>query len=341
VRVYLSLFLLQALLCAQAAESPRFDAGLTLYKATDCDGALREWETSEKSAEPALERPFYQGVCLAKQGKWNLAADRLAPYTESHRGDARGWHWLAKAELYRKNFAEAHAAIERAIGLDNKSAEAYRTLGEIELELKNNDAAYHAWLTANKLEPKDARTTYYLGRLFFEAEFFNEAAAWFRETLQSAPTDFAAMTYLAMCGERLNFQDTSIELYRAAIGISKQQHKPYPWAFLSLAKLLRQLGRDQEALAFLEEAERICPEPNILTALGQMLAGADQPARAEAALRRAIQMDASIPDAHYRLALLLQADGRTTESRAEMQEFHRSKATQEQNKNKIQALRKN
>jgi len=322
-------------------DSPRFDAGMSLYRANDCSGALLQFEASKTAGEDVPVRSFYEGVCLAKQSEWSHAEERLAPYAANHPRDARAWYWLAQSQLYQKNFASARESMLKALNLDGKSVEAQRGLGEIELELRNYDGAYHAWIQANKLDPTDARTTYYLGRLFFEAEFLDVAASWFRQTLKLAPSHFAAMTYLAMCAERLDMESTAVALYRSAIRESKQQGKPFPWAYTGLAKLLRQLGSDQEALAILQEAEKVCPEAHLLTVLGQLLASANQGAKAESVLRRAIEMDDSIPDAHYRLALLLGASGRGPEAQAEMRRFQQAKDAEERNKAKIQAIRKN
>ncbi len=327
------------LLFFAASATPRFDAGVQFYESGDCAAAVRALAQSERLSEEAPARAFYQGVCLAKQGAWDDAAARLAPYAAAHPDQARAWYWLARANLHRKKFIEARDAILKAIGLSGTSADAYRTLGEIELELKNYQGAYSAWMRANDLNSQDGRTTYYLGRLFFEADFLDEAAGWFRRTLKLIPNQFAAMTYLGLCSEHLNDRETALQLYRAAIAESTRQRKPYCWAYLDLAKLLRQLGRDKEALDLLQKAEEAGPEGHVLTFMGQMLAPSD-PAAAQAALRRAIALDSNIPDAHYRLAMLLRAAGNSTEAQSEMQEFQRTKEMEERNKAKITAFRR-
>lgn len=330
------LLLLSAL---SAAESPKFNAGMALYRAGNCDTALDQFAAAENAGEPAPELPLYQGICEAKRGNWTEAARFLTSYSATHPSDVRGWYWLSQSHLYSREFDDAEKAIQRAIELDPNSAQNYRTLGEIELELKNHDAAYRAWLKANQLDPGNAQTTYYLGRMFFEADFWDEAAAWLRQALKADPHHFAAMTYLGMCAERLEMVKTAFDLYAAAIRESKEQQKPYSWAFLSYAKLLRVSGKEQPAIATLEEAERLCPEAHVLTLLGQMLA-ASQPERAMALLRRAIAMDNSIPDAHYRLALLLGKAGQAAEAHAAMQRFREAKTAEERNKVDFRAIRK-
>ena len=253
--------------------------------------------------------------------------------------DVRGWYELANRQLHERRFEDSRKSLQHAIELDGRSADAYRSLGEAELELHDNDAAYRAWMIAEKLNPRDPQTKYYLGRLFYEADFFNEAAAWFREALALAPKHFPAMTYLGLSAEALGFEETAGQLYRRAIEESKSQEKPYSWAFLALGKLLRKQGNGQQALKLLEEAELTCPEAHSLTALGQLLAANGQNARADAVLRRAIRLDPSVSDAHYRLSLLLKVTGQLADAQLEMESFRRAKDIEQRN-SKITAIRR-
>ena len=147
------------------------------------------------------------------------------------------------------------------------------------------------------------------------------------------------MTYLGLSAEALHFEDTAGRLYRRAIDESKLQSKPYSWAFLSLSKLLRKQGNDQQALSLLEQAEQLCPEAHALSALGQMLVADKQNTRAQAVLRRAIELEPSVSEAHSRLSLLLRASGQPDEAQLEMENFLRAKEVEKMN-NKIVAFGK-
>lgn len=219
------------------------------------------------------------------------------------------------------------------------SAEAYRALGMTDLELKDYNGAYHAWLKAVDLNPNDEKSKYFLGRLFYEANLPNEAAAWLRQALKLAPGDYQAATYLGLCAEALSFDDTAGQLYRKAIADSDAQGKPYSWAYLSLGNFLKKHGDENESLDVLEKGAAKCPEAHELAALGELLARRHQPQRAERVLRHAISLDPNLSQAHYRLALLLQASGRTEEGRAEVLKFQETKREEEKNA-KIVALRK-
>lgn len=246
---------------------------------------------------------------------------------------------IASTQFLQHRFTEAKASFSRAIELDGKYAEAYRGLGMTDLELKDYNGAYRAWLKAVDLNPKDEKSKYFLGRLFYEADFPNEAAAWLREALQLSPDDYEATTYLGLCAEALGLDDTAAPLYRNAIAESNARGKPYSWAFLSLGNFLKKHGDESQALSILEEGARKCPEAHELAALGALLATHNQPKRAEEVLRQAIALDPTLSQPYYRLGLLLKSDGRLDESKSEMIKFQRAKEQEDKNA-KILALRK-
>ena len=81
----------------------------------------------------------------------------------------------------------------------------------------------------------------------------------------------------------------------------------------------------------MEESEKLCPSAEVLSLLGQMLPK-EEPARAEGLLRRAVEMSPGIPEAHYRLALLLRAKGGTRPRTIGAQlKFRRSERSAEAN----------
>lgn len=318
---------------------PKLEDGLVLYRAGRLSEAVQTFEAVRTRGQNTPLLDFYQGVSLAKLGDLPGATRLLLGYTSAVSGDAHGWYWLSRVQLLQRQFPEARASAQRAIELDPNSGESYRTLGEVELELRNNEAAYRAWVTANKLNPADPQTAYHLGRLFFAAEFFEESSGWLRETLRLTPTHFAAMTYLGLCAEHLGSDDTATGLYRRAIELSKLQKAPYALAYLSYARLLRKKGQDGEAVALLEESERLCPDANALALLGQLLATEHETVRAEAVLRRALQIDPQISEVHYRLSLLLRSKGKAEEAEREMALFKQAKESEERNKMDFSAIR--
>jgi tetratricopeptide (TPR) repeat protein len=328
-----------AFLLPAFGQVPTFEAGLALYRAGHYSEAIENFNGLRNRGYTTQVLDFYQGVCLAKLGDLPAASRLLTTYVSARSVDPHGWYWLSRVQLLQKNFSDARTSAMRAIELDPNSSESYRTLGDVELELTNNDAAYHAWITANKLNPLDVQTTYHLGRLFVEANFFDEAAVWLQETLRLVPGHFSAMTYLGMCAEYLGDTSTAIKLYRKAIQESKSQQTPFALAYVFNAKLLRQMGMESEALAVLEESEKLCPDARAFSLLGQLLMAAHQSIRAEEVLRRAIQLDPQFPEVHYRLSLLLRSQNKPVEAQSEMTHFTRLKEMEKRTKNEISVVR--
>ncbi len=334
------LFLVIAILLPVSAQNSSFEAGLTLYRNGKLPEALERFKESEQASEVSPLRQFYRGVCLAKLGQWGPASASLSNYLESYPADPHGWFWLSRVQLLQKDYSGAHVSIQRAIAIGPASSETKRVLGEIELELGQNQLAYEAWIEAHRLDPLDAQTTYHLGRLFFEAEFFKEAADWLRDTLRLVPAHFSALTYLALCAEHLGDEPTAIRLYKQAIAQSKSQKAPFAWAYVSYAKLLRQSGNDKEALFVLEESARLAPDASALAILGQILQDRGERDRAERAYRRGIQLDPNVSVLHYRLSLLLRSGGRVEEAQRESDLFSRAKKAEEAARTAVSAIRK-
>lgn len=238
-----------------------------------------------------------------------------------------------------RKFDDAKSSFQRAIDIDHLYAPAYRGLGLANLALKDYQGAYRAWLKAVDLDPKDEKSKYCLGRLFYDANLPNEAAAWLRQALELDANDFEAMTYLGLSAEALDFGDTASQLYRKAIAVSEAQRRPYSWAFLSLANYYKKHDEQSKAVAVLERGAQQCPEAHELATLGGMLAASGDSKRAEELLRQAISLDPTLSQAHYRLGLLLKSSGRPEEAAEEMVKFQQAKA-EEDKAPKVTALRK-
>ncbi len=252
---------------------------------------------------------------------------------------ASEWLDLGRSQFTQRDFARARASFEHAVALDDRSIDAWRSLGLADLELKDYNSAYRAWLKAADRDPKEERSRYYLGRLFFEADLPNEAAAWLRQALAMQPSDFSAMTYLGLCAEALGYEDTALALYSNAVEGSTSAGKPFSWAYLSLGKMLMKRGETGKALNILTKGSESCPEAHELTALGELLASQKANAKAEQILRRSLSLDPNLSQTHYRLGLLLGAMGRNEEAHSEMALFQQAKET-EAKAPKVTVLRK-
>ena len=316
-------------LSAALAHAAHLDVAQQMTKTGDWRGALREFQLARQAGERAPFLPVSIAMCHEHLEEWRAALNELNPYVKQYPNDSRAWYYLGNAQFFEREFDAARQTFARAIALNASYTDAYRGLGLADLELKDYNGAYHAWLKAVSLDKSDEKSRYYLGRLFYEANLADQAAYWLRRALELDAGDYKAQTYLGLSAETLHFPDTALALYRSAIQLSKQRGEPYAWAYLSLAKLLRQRGDEQKALATIEEAVAKCPEPHELTLFAEMLAPRGETQRAEQLLQRAIAMDRSLSEPHYRLALLLRRAGKPEEARRQMDLFHETKARED------------
>ncbi|MGH9696889.1 MAG: tetratricopeptide repeat protein [Bryobacteraceae bacterium] len=311
------------------AHAAHLDLARQMTNTGDWRGALREFQLARQAGEHAPFLPVSIAMCHEHLEQWRAAIDELHPYVKQYPDDSRASYYLGNAQFFEREFEPARQAFARAIALNASYTDAYRGLGLADLELKDYNGAYHAWLKAVSLDKSDEKSRYYLGRLFYEANLPDQAAYWLRRALALDAGDYKAQTYLGLSAEVLHFPDTALALYRSAIQLSNQRGKPYAWAYLSLAKLLRQRGDGQRALATIEEAVAKCPEPHELTLFAEMLVPRRETQRAEQLLRRAIAMDGSLSEPHYRLALLLRRAGKAEEAQREMDLFRETKARED------------
>ncbi len=321
------------------AEATHFEAAQKLYRSAQYAAALEELKLSAETKEPATARDLYAAMCEEQLGRWKEAEAELTPYVAANPSDSAGWYWLGNARLLQRRFSDAETAFSRAAETGPGSSDGFRGLGLARLESKNYQGAYQAWSKAVQLDAKDEKSRYYLGRLFYEADLPEQGAVWLRQALTLDPNDFEVLTYLGLSAEALSFDDTALQLYRKAVWQSNAQGKPYAKAYLSLGNYLTKHGDDAGALAALEEGSQKCPEAHELAALGAILAARHQNGRAEEVLRRAIGMDPTLSQPHYRLGLLLASTGRVEESRKEMNLFQEAKKAEDTSP-KITALQK-
>ena len=233
-----------------------FDTGRALYEAAQYPSALGRLRASEAAGEDAPLRPLYFAMCFGQAGNWDKVKPLLEPFLKQHPDSAAGWYWMGTAQYHGRLFTSAREAFQRTIAVAPEDSDAWRMLGLAELELAHRNEAHRAWLKAVDLRPRDARAYYLIGRLFYESNHFEDSLGWLSKTLTLDTADFAAMTYLGLSYDGLGKNNEALRCYRAAIKQSLTAYKPYSWAYLSLGKLLRKIGSEEDSSQVLEEGAR-------------------------------------------------------------------------------------
>jgi tetratricopeptide (TPR) repeat protein len=97
---------------------------------------------------------------------------------------------------------------------------------------------------------------YATGHWLYCQDRFAHAQNVFRAMVHLAPRDERGWLALGACHEAVDQHDIAMELYSAAIDMADVA----PRCELARARILRQRGRDREALEAIEEAARIAEE---------------------------------------------------------------------------------
>ena len=324
---FILFFSLAISVSASDTSSFHFETARALYSAGQYTAALAQLDQSAGIAEPAPDRELFRGLCLAQLDRWTEARGPLALATAASPLNAEAWYWLGASDYYLHDYDRAMDSLDKAIRLDPRDGDAYRMRGLVHLQRNRWNEGYLDWAKAVQLNPRDVKTLNYIGQLFHEAGRCDQAKLYLEDAVKVDPKHVEALTYLGLCEERLANPERAAQLYQRAIAAGTAAGKPYSWAYLSLAKLWRNSGRSDDARALLDSAAVLAPEPSLLYTLAQTQFEANQTAAAETNLRRALEANPNLNEAHYLLSRVLAAQGRRAESRAELEKFRIAKQT--------------
>ncbi len=237
--------------------------------------------------------------------------------------------WLARTELARENFPRAAALTEQLQRLRPPSAADLVLHGNALYLLARDTDAERAFRAALALDPNDPEALYSLGRFLYQFQRYPEAAAQFQSLLQQSPNSHRAWDNLGLCQEAMGEPKQAIRSYLKAIELTQTQHRHFDRAHVNLANLL--LLQDEPRRAFDLAATAV--ERNPSSAQGfyigaKALVRLDQQATSVRWLKRAIELDPTIPEPHYLLATVLAKLGQPEEAAKARAEFNRLRQRQ-------------
>ncbi len=246
-------------------------------------------------------------------------------------------HGLGAALAMRGQTDEAIASFERAIELRPDLAEAHSHLANLYLTLEREDDALAAYRRAIEVAPDDSDAYFYLGAYLAHHDRLDEA----RDLLEEAarldgnnPMIYLELgsVYIALGDgqEALSAFDAGLELdprdeylrdLRAvadgvvAGAVSEEVFAPFRQG-------LDALTVDPEgALDLFDEVIALAPDFHLAHLnRGIGLAAVARNVEAEAALRRAIELDPRYPESHAALAVVLLSEERNDEAEAALQQ---------------------
>lgn len=197
-----------------------------------------------------------------------------------------------RSELQTLNWRDTRTLFEHELAVNPDSDAADNQLAQLALD--ENHPAEAERLALNSIDSRPDQSEAYdlMGNAKVRQKHLDEAATWFRKTLDRDPTNYAAWTSLGGLAAEHDPQE-AISLFRKAIEIEPT----YESAHLNLATALAKTNRPREAVDEARTAVRLAPsDSKAHRTLGLLLLGTGRADLAANELREALRLDPNQPD---------------------------------------------
>jgi len=175
---------------------------------------------------------------------------------------------------------------------------------------------------AIQLDPKFVPAHYFLARLLYTRNRFDESIEESKTTIALSPGLVRAYENLGLCYEGKDQPKQAEEWYREAIRRNSEVVDKTEWPMLDLATLLIRNDRFGEARPFLQQALAVNPaNAQSYLQMGILLEKSGDPQNALEQLRTAIRLDPNSTSAYYRAARLCKKLGREKEAQQYFEKY--------------------
>ncbi|MBT8132802.1 MAG: hypothetical protein KJO35_11070, partial [Gammaproteobacteria bacterium] len=226
------------------------------------------------------------------RGQFQQAIELDPKYSQAHSGLADSILLLMinhNAVAREEAIVQASQSLETALALDPNNATAYASLGLLKINTahhENNDAllaeAESAFLRAIELSPGHAETYSWYASLKDEQGDRDKAISLYQKSLELDPLARIPRSNLAAIYAKKGKNELALEHWLEGVRINPE----WPAAYDYVANQLLGLGRLDEAYAWATRAEALSDDPQTAQALYGVLLLFDEPAAAQAILRK-------------------------------------------------------
>src|SRR5579883_2746007 len=237
---------------------------------------------------------------------WFCAAAAIAGCTGSPQQREAKFLKRGASQMERKDYARAILEFQTAANAMPKDAEPYYRLGMAYLAAQNFEAAFSSFYKAASLNPKHAEAQLQLSRLMVassDRKMLEDAQKRAQGVITESPENSTAIETLAIAEFKLGNPDT-------AEGLIQNELAKAP-ADLQAAQVLARMKIARKDVAGAEEVlkKSAASAPKSAPALGQFYRLAGKLTEAEAATRRALELDPKYDAALFHLALIQTQSG--------------------------------
>jgi len=264
----------------------RFDLALALFKGGKLNDAAAEFNSLLGTAPPgsaeAQKLNILLGMCHYGQGQYAKAVPYLKAAAAGDPQNLPLRLTLAHSCLWSHQTRCVLDVYHEILMLNADSAEADMLAGEALDEMRDRDGATKMFQAAVRANPKEPNVHYELGYLLWAEKRYSDALPQFQAELENDPNHAKSLVYLGDCYLQLNNPTDARAPLQRALALD-----PSLWiADLDLGIIDSDAGRNDDALRELKKALALKPDE---------------------------------VNAHWRVAKLLRAMGRTEEAKAEFE----------------------
>lgn len=231
---------------------------------------------------------------------------------------------LAEVRFDQRRYKEALQLVGDADAIAGATAKRTTLRGLVAVAQSRLDLAEPWFREAIRLDPKYAFAHYYLSRLLYTRNHFNEAIQESNAAIAMAPNLVRAYENLGLCYEAKQQIDEAKKCYLEAIHWEASGGRQTEWPFLDLATMLIRNNRVEEAKPYLLEALKLNPSNSELHL--QMAIVLEKTGDLDGALQelqRTVSLDPNRAEPHYRAARIYQRLGKRDQADKEFAQFRK------------------
>lgn len=236
--------------------------------------------------------------------------------------DAELITYLAELRLGQGRIDEALQLIDDAEHLAGATAMRAQIAGLADSARGQLTPAEKQFRQAIQLDPKFVAAHYFLARLLYTRNRFDEAIQESKATIALSPDFVRAYENLGLCYEGKDDPKQAEYWYREAIRRNSEAADKTEWPLLDLATLLIRNEKIEEARPLLEQALALNPgNAQSYLQMGILLEKSGDLQNALLQLHTAIKLDPKLASAYYRAARLCKKLGREQEAQHDFEKY--------------------
>jgi tetratricopeptide (TPR) repeat protein len=255
----------------------QLNIGLAHYRKNDYPAAIEPFTASLRLAPDSLQARYLLGLCYFFTNKYREASDTLAPLWEKESTQLNYLYVLGIAASKSHNPVLQKQAFDQMLAIGQNTPEFHLYLGKAWLAEDDTAKALEEFHAATAAKPDLALIHYFLGRTYLELRDYPNAKAELEKDIAIEPEFAYNYEDLGILYAQRDQPDKAEHYFREAVARNDQLVN----SWFGLAKLYRDTGRYQEALAMLNRAEALAPQSgSVHYTRGQVLSHLGQTARA-------------------------------------------------------------